>query len=168
MDLEEQQKQEFDAYSLFVFNIRSSSTRDYYLRRLKGFFDYIDLMSEEGIMKRCGYFAKKGKADPDWAFKNIVRFLQFQRERVEQEEIAGSTLKNFPKAIKLLCEVADITINWKKITRGLSKVRRYTEDRAPTKQEIQKLCEYLDRRIKFIIYVMASSGIRMGARCYLR
>jgi integrase len=166
--LELEQKQDFDAYSLFVFNIRSASTRDYYLRRLRGFFDYINLLPDKSIINRCDYFAKRGKGDSDWAFNNIVRFLQFQRERVEQQEIAGSTLKNFLKAIKLFCEVSDIVINWKKITRGLPKVRRYAEDRAPTIDEIQKLCEYPDRRIKSIIYVMASSGIRLGAWDYLR
>ena len=166
--MELEQQQDFDTYSLFVFNIRSTSTRDYYLRRLKGFFNYINLLPDEGITKRCDYFAKRGKEDSDWAFNNIVRFFQFQRERVEQGEIAGSTLKNFLKALKLFCEVADITVNWKKITRGLPKVRRYAEDRAPTIEEIQKLCEYPDRRIKSIIYVMASSGIRLGAWDYLR
>lgn len=64
--------------------------------------------------------------------------------------------------------MADIAVNWKKITRGLPKVRRYAEDRAPTIEEIQKLCEYPDRRIKSIIYVMASSGVRLGAWDYLR
>jgi integrase len=166
--LELEQQQDFGTYSLFVFNIRSASTRDYYLRRLKGFFNHIDLLPNESIIKRCDYFAKRGKEDPDWAFNNIVRFLQFQRERVEQGEIAGSTLKNFLKALKLFCEVADIAVNWKKITRGLPKVRRYAEDRAPTIEEIQKLCEYPDRRIKSIIYVMVSSGIRLGAWDYLR
>jgi hypothetical protein len=61
-------------------------------------------LPEESNIKRCDYFAKRGKEDPDWAFSNIVRFLQFQRDRVENKEIAGSTLKNFLKVIKLLCE----------------------------------------------------------------
>jgi hypothetical protein len=126
------------------------------------------LLPDESISQRCDYFAKRGKDDSDWVFNNIVRFLQFQRERVEQEEITGSTLKNFLKSIKLLCEVSDITINWKKITRGMPKVRRYAEDRAPTIEEIQKLCGYPDRRIKSIIYVMATSGIRLGAWDYLK
>lgn len=115
--MEIEQKQDFDAYSLFIFNIRSASTRDYYLRRLRGFLDYINFMTGDDIIKRCDSFAKKGKEDSEWAFNNIVRFLQFQRNRVEQEEIAGSTLKNFLKALKLFCEVSDIAINWKKITR---------------------------------------------------
>jgi hypothetical protein len=29
--------------------------------------------------------------DPNWAFSCIVKFLQFQRERVEREEITGET-----------------------------------------------------------------------------
>jgi hypothetical protein len=34
--------------------------------------------------------------------------------------------------------------------------------------EIQQLCGYPDRRIKGIVYTMASSGIRLGAWDYLR
>jgi hypothetical protein len=61
----------------------------------------------------------------------------------------------------------DILISWKKITRGLPKGRRYADDRAPTIEEIQKIIEYPDRRIKAIVCTMASSGIRLGAWDYL-
>jgi pimeloyl-ACP methyl ester carboxylesterase len=64
--------------------------------------------------------------------------------------------------------MSDIHIQWKKITRGLPKIRRYADDRVPTIEEIQQLCEYPDRRIKGIVYTMASSGIRLGAWDYLR
>ena len=118
--------------------------------------------------ERCNYFANKGTNDPSWAFNCIVKFLQYQKERVEQEEITGATLRNFIKAIKLFCEMSDISIQWKKITRGLPKIRRHADDRSPKLEEIQQLCEYLDRRIKGIVYTMASSGIRLGALDYLR
>ncbi len=36
----------------------------------------------------------------------------------------------------------DIPIQWKKITRGLPKIRRYADDRPPTIEELQQLCEY--------------------------
>ena len=130
---------------------------------MKIFFNHVDFLSDKNIDERCNLFAEKGKEDKNWVFNEIIKFLQFQKQRVEQGEIVGSTLKNFLKAIKLFCEVADIEINWKKITRGLPKVRRYAEDRAPTIEEIQKLTEYPDRRIKAIVHTMASSGIRLGA-----
>ena len=57
----------------------------------------------------------------------------------------------------------DIQVKWNKITAGLPKERKYAEDRAPTIEEIQKLIEYPDRRIKAIILIMVSSGIRLGA-----
>ena len=34
---------ESDAYSLFVYAVRAQVTRDYYLRRLKIFFNFISL-----------------------------------------------------------------------------------------------------------------------------
>lgn len=64
--------------------------------------------------------------------------------------------------------MCDIPIAWKKITRGLPKFRRHADDRAPTLEEIQKICAYPDRRIKAIVYTMATSGIRLGAWDYLR
>ena len=61
-----------------------------------------------------------------------------------------------------------IELPWKRISRALPRVKRYADDRAPTIEEIQNLCEYPDRRIKPIIYVMSSSGIRIGAWDYLK
>ena len=165
---EQQNPKEMDAYSIFIYGIRSPLTRDYYLRRLKIFFNYIELLPEKSISERCNCFAEKGKENPQWAFNNIIKFLQFQKERVQQGEITSGTLKNFLKAIKLFCEMADIQITWKKITRGLPKVRRYADDRAPTLEEIQKISEYPDRRIKSIIFTMTSSGIRIGAWDYIK
>jgi hypothetical protein len=163
-----EQIQESDAYSLFVYAVRSKVTRDYYLRRLRIFFNHISLLPNATMEERCNLFAARGIKDPNWAFNFIIKFLQFQKERVEKEEITGATLRNFIKSIKLFCEMSDIPITWKKITRGLPKIRRYADDRAPTIEEIQIICEYPDRRIKAIVYMMSSSGIRLGAWDYLR
>jgi hypothetical protein len=118
--------------------------------------------------ERCNLFAAKGKEDPNWAFGCIVKFLQFQKGRVEREEITGATLRNFVKPLKLFCEMSDVPISWKKINRGLPKTRRFADDRAPTIEEIERISEYPDRRIKGIVYTMASSGIRLGAWDYIR
>ncbi|HET8792691.1 MAG TPA: hypothetical protein VFM31_02770, partial [Nitrososphaeraceae archaeon] len=115
----EQSLEGSNAYSLFVYAIRSQVTRDYYLRRLRIFFNHINLEPDKNIEERCNFFANKGTKDPSWAFNCTVRFLQYQKERVEKEEITGATLRNFIKALKLFYEMSDIPIQWKKITRGL-------------------------------------------------
>src|SRR5918995_254517 len=169
---QEQQEQqqpigESNPYSLFIYEVRSQVTRDYYLRRLRIFFNHINLLPVGTMEQRCNLLAANGLKDPNWAFSCIVKFLQFQRERVEKEEITGATLRNFVKAIKLFCEMSDIPISWNKINRGLPKTRRFADDRAPTTEEIQKISEYPDRRVKGIVYTMASSGIRLGAWDYV-
>lgn len=62
----------------------------------------------------------------------------------------------------------DIILNWVKITKGLPKVKYYSDDRAPTLDEIRILLGYPDRRLKPIVYTMISSGIRIGAWDYLK
>jgi hypothetical protein len=52
--------------------------------------------------------------------------------------------------------------------RGLPRGIRYAEECAPKLQEICKITEYPNRRIKPIVYMMASSGIRVGAWNYLQ
>jgi hypothetical protein len=55
--------------------------------------------------------------------------------------------------------MSDVPVSWKKITRGLPKVRSFANDRAPKIEEIRKMTEYPDRRMKSIVFTMASSGI---------
>jgi hypothetical protein len=43
MKLIKQSLEESNAYSLFVYAVRSQVTRDYYLRRLRIFFNYLGL-----------------------------------------------------------------------------------------------------------------------------
>jgi hypothetical protein len=41
----------------------------------------------------CNIFAEKSLSNPKWAFNKIFEFLQFQKERLEKEEISPATLQ---------------------------------------------------------------------------
>ena len=109
-------------------------------------------------------FVSKTREYPKWAQNNLFRFLNLQCERVIRKEISDATIPNYYKAVKLFCEMNDLSsyVNWKKISCGLPKARRAANDRAPTTEELQKLVEFPDRRIKPIIYTVISCGFRIG------
>lgn len=102
-------------YNMFKYSSRSELTRKYCERRIRKFFDYSSFLRGSNIEKRCNVFAQMGKKDTNWAISHIIRFLQYEKERVEKNEITVATLTNFVKPIKLYCEMCDIPIHWKKI-----------------------------------------------------
>jgi hypothetical protein len=157
---------------MFIYALNSPITRERYSTRLRYFFAKIGLMDRDTnnkhIEELCRTFVDRGKQDPNWVINNIVSFLAEYKDRYDRREISGSTIRNYVKVVKLLCEMNDIAIPWKKITRGLPKGRQWADDRAPSIDEIRKLSEYPDRRIKPLVYTMCSSGIRLGAWDYLR
>ena len=112
--------------------------------------------------KKCQIFVKESNNNKKYALNCIIRFLQKQKARVERKEITGATTGNYVKTIKLFCEMNEISIPWKRVTKGLPKARNYADDKVPTIEEIRKIIEYPDRRIKPIVCPMASSGIRLG------
>jgi integrase len=166
--VEQQLESESDHWTLYLYAMKSPVTRDKYQKRLGKFFDFIGLDDGGSIEEKSRVFVEMARKDSNWTFGNILKFIQFQNTRVIRKEISGATVRNYVKSIKLFCDMADLPVAWKKITRGLPRGRRYADDRIPTIEELTKLLEYPDRRLKAIVYTMASSGIRLGAWDYLR
>ncbi|MGA7367781.1 MAG: hypothetical protein WBX01_01540 [Nitrososphaeraceae archaeon] len=152
--------------AVFRYALRAPESRRQYPRRFKLFLDYLTLDGELG--EQANQFYLRARQDHDWAEVVLMEFIAYQKERVRKGEISNSTIPNYYRATKLFCEMNDIILNWKKIARGLPRAGKAANDRAPTVEEIRKLIEYPDRRIKPIVFTMISSGIRIGAWDYLR
>ena len=158
-----------DPWTLYLYAMKSPATKEKYLLRLAKFLDFLyPTHTKMTLEDKARIFANGAQNDNIWAFNGVLKFIQSLKDRADRKEITGGTIRNYVKSIKLFCQMADIPIAWDKITRGLPKGKRYADDRAPTLEEIRRLCNYPDRRIKSIVYTMVSSGIRVGAWDYLR
>ena len=130
--------------------MKSDATKDRFKKRLENFFDFQELDGD--LAEQAKQFISNAKKNGNsWVTANVMKFLSFHKERVEHGEITEGTLCNYYKPLKLFLEMNDIELSWRKITRGLPRGRKHAADRAPTVQEIQKLIEYPDRRIKALL-----------------
>ena len=150
----------------FMYGLRAPESRRQYPPRLKVYLDFLGLKGT--VSQQASEFLEKAKTDAVWAQRSIMRFVESQKERASTGQIAFVTIRNYYKAIKLLCDMNEIVLGWKMITKGLPKQINASNDRTPNIEEIKNLIEYPDRRIKPIIFTLASSGIRLGAWDFLQ
>jgi hypothetical protein len=165
--------EENNAIDNFLYALKAPETKRQYPRRLKVFFDFLQIESpysdfDRELRYKSSIFAKFAKDSPQLALDKLIKFILSQKERATKGEISECTISNYYKPVKLFCEMNDIVLNWKRVTKGIPSNKTSANDRAPTVKEIKKLVEYPDRRIKPIVYTMASSGIRLGAWDYLQ
>jgi hypothetical protein len=83
----EQIKSESDTWTLYLYAMKSPVTRDKYQKRLGKFFDFLKL-DVTTIEDKSKVFVEMARKDSNWTFSNILRFIQFQNNRVSQKEIS--------------------------------------------------------------------------------
>ncbi|HET9807892.1 MAG TPA: tyrosine-type recombinase/integrase [Nitrososphaeraceae archaeon] len=120
----------------------------------------------ENIEKKYFLLYEKAKNE-SWLFNCLLKYVHFLNKRVETENLSGATFYNYFKNIKKFCLANDIEVKWHKLL-SAPKKRRAAIDRPPTVPEIKTILEYPDRRIKFIVLTMCSSGMRIEGWNYLR
>src|ERR1700739_773735 len=83
-------------------------TRQQYIIKLKMFFNSLGLKGD--IDKQSREFLLKVKKDEgrEWAQNGLKYFIRDKKQRVENGELAESTICNFYKPVKLFCSTHDI------------------------------------------------------------
>jgi integrase len=160
-------EQTINPLSQFLYALKATETKRQWPNRLKVVFGFLGLTgSLDDQAKQFMTLCKEESMV--MVQEKIIEFISYEIQRSQKGEISLSTIPNYLKAMKLFCEMNDIHVSWKKISRGIPRGRQAANDRAPTREEIQRLLEYPDRRIKPIVYTMISSGIRIGAWEFLK
>jgi hypothetical protein len=162
----ESQENVLSPYDNFVYALRVKETKRQYPHRLDMFMSFIGLQGD--IPEKCTKLYELSKDNINLVQSYLIKFINFQKKRIENKEIAEGTLHNYIKAIKLFLSMNDIEINWKRIGKGVPAERHSADIRIPTPEEIKKLLEHQDRRIKPIVFTMLSAGFRVGSWDYLK
>ena len=95
----------------------------------------------------------------------IIKYLVDRKVSSQYKNLITATLKH-------ACEINDIVLNWKKIKKFINSEKTGNEtngrDRGYTHEEIQKILEFSDQRLKTAFLILSSTGIRIGALRTLR
>jgi hypothetical protein len=94
---------------------------------------FLDFLKIEGeLEEQAKYFLTKARTDLSWAQDHFMRFVEYHKEKVRKGEKAGGTVINYYRSFKPFCEMNDLQPSWRKISKGLPKARKSSNDRAPT------------------------------------
>jgi hypothetical protein len=116
--------------AVFLYAVKSPESKRQYPRRFKMFLDFLGLGGT--LEEQAKELLRNAKQSPEWVQNNLIQFISYQNDRAKRGEISVSTIPNYYRATKLFCEMNDIVLGWKKIVRGMARVRKAANDRAPT------------------------------------
>jgi integrase len=144
-----QKQEEID---LFFDSLKSKETRIKYSSYLK---KYLEITGIENPLSA---------RDPRLIERQIIDFII----KMKKEGKNWGAIHNYVAMILSFYKINDIILNTIKISRYMPEQRRVKKDRGYTHEEISKMLEIADERMRVVILLLASSGMRIGAIPSLR
>lgn len=137
------------AYSNFIDSINSDQTRQVYEYTLSQFLKHYEIDLDS--------FLKLSQQDIS---NYIINYLVNKKISRQYKTVIFSSIKH-------ACEMNDVILNWKKLKKFIKSEKTYNsingKDRGYFHEEIQKILEYSDQRLKTAFLILASTGVRIGA-----
>jgi integrase/recombinase XerD len=95
---------------------------------------------------------------PNLVESELIKFILKMKKDGKQ----STAIENYVKPVILYYKLNDVMLNTKKINRFIPGKRRIKKDRAYTHAEISKMLDIADERMKTVLLLLCSSGIRIG------
>jgi integrase len=142
------QQLEQQEYLNFINSLRSPATITAYTKALRNYMQFINTTNFSTLLK----------SSPKEIEAKIISYMVFQR----QQKLSYSSIHQRLMAVKKFYEMNDIVLNWKKVYQYHGERTRAKKDRCYTTLEIQQLLTKADERMRVVILLLASTGIRIG------
>jgi len=134
-------------YQVFLNSLRSSAT----LRGYKTFFKkYEEFMGENDLF--C-------QNNPRLIEEKIIEFIMSLREK----GLSHSAIRNYVFCVISFYKINDVMLNTTKITRFMPEYKKMKKDRAYKHEEVQRLLDIADQRLRAVVLLLTSTGMRIGA-----
>ncbi len=101
--------------------------------------------------------------DPKEIESQIINFIITKKEQGKSLQ----AIKNYISPLVSFYRINDVMINSEKINRFMPPRVRIKNNRGYTHEEIQKMLSIADERMKAVILILLSGGMRIGAICNL-
>ena len=145
-----ERENELDPERLFFSSIKSKATKYVYTIYLQKFMNFVNCKTINGLIEDF-----KGSDS-----KDIERRLIEYVIRMKEEEGRNYTsIHNYVAPVISFYKINDIMLNTKKINRFMPPKTRVKKNRGYEHEEIQKLLDIADERMRAVILILVSSGL---------
>ena len=136
----------------FEQSIKSEETRRVYTAYLQKYLQF------------PGFPRITGDSNPRKIEEHMINFII----SMKKESKSYAAIHNYVSAIFAFYKINDIVLNVDKICRFMPEKKKSNKDRAYTHEEILQFLNVANERMKVVILLLASTGIRIGAIPSLR
>jgi integrase len=146
----ESESEQSTEYFNFINSLNAEHTKIIYAQCLEKFLNYCELDFHSFL-----------SLSQQLQEKTIIDYLVRKRVSATYKNVILATIRH-------ACEANDVVVlNWKKIKKYIRSSQKTGneisgKDRGYTHEEIQKILEFSDQRIKTAILILASTGMRIG------
>lgn len=139
-----------DAERLFINSIKSKETKRAYLIYLRKYVEFVHCSSINDLIVEF-----KDSKDIE---RRIIDFII----QMKEEGRNFQSIRNYLTPIISFYKINDIMLNSKKINKFMPSKTRIKKNRGYSHEEIQKLLDIADERMRAVILILVSSGSRIG------
>jgi integrase len=141
------------SYRIFIEGLKSAVTKAAYTFALQKYMKYLKIYNPDDLLKYQG--------SPKFIQNQIIDYLINLKN--PPLSLRYATRSQYLAAIMTFYDLNEVILNKKKIYRYLGEEEKPIENRGYTREEIAKMLEVCDERVKALILLLTSTGVRIRA-----